>query len=115
MIPTSACEIYIATSPIDLRQSFDRLTSIVREQLGADPRSEALFVFHNRLRTHIKILARDTSGYWILYKRLDRGCFRIPLPVPPTANRVRIERRELVLLLDGIDRAKLREARRSVR
>lgn len=115
MIPVVVGEIYMASTPIDLRQSFDRLTAIVREQLGADPRGEALFVFHNRRRTHIKILARDASGYWILYKRLDRGTFRIPLPVPPTANRVRVERRELILLLEGIDKTKLREARQSMR
>jgi transposase len=108
-------EVHIATAPIDLRQSFDRLCAIVREQLGMEPRAEAVFVFHNRNRTHLKILARDETGWWILYKRLDRGAFRIPLPIPADAKRVRIDRRELLLLLEGIDRVKLREARTSVR
>lgn len=113
MIPTTS-EIYMAATPIDLRQSFDRLTAIVREQLGGDPRGPAIFVFHNRLRTHIKILARDATGYWIHYKRLDRGTFRIPMAIPPGASRVRIERRELLLILEGIDGAMLRDARRSI-
>lgn len=108
-------EVYIATAPIDLRQSFDRLCAIVREQFGMEPRAEAVFVFHNRHRTHLKILARDETGWWILYKRLDRGTFRIPLPVPHDATRVRIERRELLLILEGIDRVKLRAARASIR
>jgi transposase len=108
-------EVYIATAPIDLRQSFDRLCGIVHEQFGMEPRADAFFVFHNRHRTHVKILARDESGWWILYKRLDRGAFRIPLAVPPDAKRVRIERRELLLLLEGIDRIKLRAARASIR
>lgn len=108
-------EVYIATAPIDLRQSFDRLCAIVREQFGIEPRTDAIFVFHNRHRTHVKILARDETGWWILYKRLDRGTFRIPLPVPPHAKQVRIDRRELLLLLEGIDRVKLRAARASLR
>lgn len=75
--------IYIATTPVDLHWSFDRLAGVVREQLGGDPRSESLFVFHNRRRTHAKLLWHDGSGYCVLYKRLDRGTLRIPLPVPP--------------------------------
>jgi len=49
-------DVFVATTPIDLRLSFDRLAGVVREQLGADPRGEALFVFHNRRMTHVKIL-----------------------------------------------------------
>jgi transposase len=108
-------EVYIATAPIDLRQSFDRPGAIVREQFGMEPHADTMFVFHNRHRTHVKILARDESGWWILYKRLDRGAFRIPLAVPPDATRVRVERRELLLLLEGIDRVKLRAARVAIR
>jgi len=107
-------DIYVASNPIDMRLSFDRLTAIVREQLGGDPRGDAVFVFHNRSRTHVKILARDASGYWIHYKRLDRGNFRIPMAIPPGATRVRVERREMALLLEGINRDLLRAARRSV-
>ena len=77
--------VYVATEPVNLHFSFDRLAGIVREQLGGDPRSEALFVFHNRRRTHAKILWHDGRGYWLLYKRLDRGTYRIPLAIPPGA------------------------------
>jgi transposase len=114
MIATTG-EIFVATSPIDLRLSFDRLAAIVRDALGGDSTGDAIFVFHNRHRTHVKILARDATGSWIHYKRLDRGAFRIPTAIPPGATRVRVERRELALLLEGIDHAKLRAARRAVR
>lgn len=107
--------IYVATAPIDLHFSFDRLAGIVREKLGGDPRGEALFVFHNRARTHLKLLWHDGSGYCVVYKRLDRGTYRIPLAIPASAAHVTLGARELALLLEGIDEAALRAARRAVR
>jgi transposase len=106
-------QIFVATAPVDLHLSFDRLAGIVREQLGAEPRSETLVVFHNRRRTHVKLLWHDGRGYCLLYRRLDRGTYRIPLAIPPGAARVTVSARELTLLLDGIDDAKLRAARRT--
>lgn len=108
-------EIFVATAPVDLHLSFDRLAAIVREQLGADPRADTLVVFHNRRRTHLKLIWFDGSGYVLLYKRLDRGTYRIPLAIPPGADRVTVSERELHLLLAGIDHAKLRAARQCVR
>jgi transposase len=99
-----------------LHLSFDRLAGIVRAHLGGDPRSEAAFVFHNRRGTHLKILWFDGGGYGgycILYKRLDRGVYRIPLAIPAGATHVSVSRRELHLLFGGIDRRALRAARRS--
>jgi len=77
-----AASVYFAMDAVNLHLSLDRLAGIVREHLGGDPRGDALFVFHNRRRTHIKILWHDGRGYWILYKRLDRGTLRIPLAIP---------------------------------
>ena len=106
--------IFVATAPIDLRLSFDRLAGFVREQLGGDPRGNALFAFHNRSRTHLKLLWHDGRGYCILYKRLDRGTYRIPLAIPPGARQVAVSARELSQLLEGIDLQLLRSARRAV-
>lgn len=105
--------VYVATEPVNLQYSFDRLAGIVRDQLGGDPRGEALFVFHNRRRTHVKILWHDGGGYWLLYKRLDRGTYRIPLSIPPDAKSVKVTRRELNIVLRGVDRRLLQKARRN--
>ena len=102
--------IFVATEPIDLRLSFDRLAGIVRE-LGDEPRGSAVYVFHNRRRTHVKLLWHDRSGYCILYRRLDRGVYRIPLAIPANVRRVVVTRRELMLLFEGIDKLVLRAAR----
>lgn len=104
--------VFVTTAPIDLRLSFDRLAGLVRDQLGADPRAEAVFIFHNRRRTHLKILWHDGTGYCLLYRRLDKGTYRIPMAIPAGAHHVRVSARELSVLLEGIDEAAIRAARR---
>jgi len=58
----AAREVYVASVPIDLRLSFDRLAAIVREQLGDEPRGDALFIFHNRQRTHVRCASGSTHS-----------------------------------------------------
>lgn len=103
--------ILVATTPTNLHLSFDRLAAIVRNELGAEPKMDTVVVFHNRRRTHVKLLWHDQAGYVLLYKRLDRGAFRIPLAVPTGARSVVVARDELMVLLDGLDEARLRRAR----
>lgn len=105
--------IYVALEPVNMQLSFDRLAGLVRERLEQEPQMGAtVVVFHNRRRTHIKLLWHDRSGYCLLYKRLDRGTFRIPLPPKPGVTSVQVSRREVMLMLEGIDRELLRRARR---
>lgn len=107
-------QIFVATQPIDLRLSFDRLAGIIRTQLATEPSHHHAFVFHNKRRTHLKVLWRRNTGYALLYLRLDRGTYRIPLTIPADATHVRVSSRELALLLEGIDHSLLREARRTL-
>ncbi len=72
MIP-SGVDIDLALEPVDMRSSFDRLYCLVKERVGYDSRSRALFVFFGRRKDAIKVLFFDGSGMCILYKRLDRG------------------------------------------
>lgn len=110
----SSMSIYVAASPVDMRLSFDRLAGIVRERLEANPRGEALVVFYNRRRTLMKLLWHDGGGYCVLYKRLDRGVYRIPLTIPPEAQRISVSYRELMLLFEGVDYKKIAAARRRI-
>lgn len=103
-------QLFVATEPVNLHLSFDRLAGIVRSELGGDPRSDTLVVFHNRRRTHVKLLWHDGKGYAIFYRRLDRGRYRIPLAIPAGARAVTVSARELAILLDGIDAGAVRRA-----
>jgi len=79
--------ILVALAPVDLHFSFDRLVGIVRHELGADPKADTVVVFHNRRRTHVKLLWHDGSGYVVLYKRLDCATFRVDEVAEPLRHR----------------------------
>ena len=97
-----AVRVFVASEPIDLHLSFDRLAGIVRNQLDADPLSGHLFVFFNKTRTRTKILVFDRSGFAVYYKRLERGTFELP-EVAPGARRAEVDAGVLAMILEGVD------------
>ena len=95
-----AVKIYLATEPTDMRKGFDGLCGLVRSVLQEDPFSGHLFVFHNRCSDRVKILVWDHGGFWVHYKRLEKGRFHFP---DASASVARVEATELAVLLGGID------------
>jgi transposase len=75
---SGATRVLVATVPVDLRGSFNRLYGLVTEQLKADPLSGHLFVFTNQRRNRLKVLYWDGSGLWVCAKRLEQGRFTWP-------------------------------------
>jgi transposase len=94
--------IWVAVGHVDLHWSFDRLIGIVRSQLGRDPKA-GLFVFLNRRANKAKVLFYDSSGWCVLYKRLDRGVFPRPETLEAESAYVVVSLRELELMLVGRD------------
>jgi len=92
--------VYLACGPTDLRQSIDSLAALVQENFGLDPFSPCLFVFCNRERNKLKILYWEHNGFWLFYRRLERGTFRWPSGSEGT---VTVTSRELRWLLDGLE------------
>lgn len=92
--------VYVAPGPTDLRKSVDGLALIVQECFELDPFSNSLFVFCNRDRTRLKILHWEYNGFWLYYRRLERGKFNWP----QTASEVlRVDLNELKWLLEGFE------------
>jgi len=58
-----------------MRKSYDGLTGLVRSALSDDPRDGSWFVFFNKRRDRVRILARQPDGCFIWYKRLEAGTF----------------------------------------
>ena len=105
-IPQSV-RILIGTTPIDMRKSIDGLMAIVQEELRENAYSGHLFVFVSRRCDRVKILAWDKGGFVLLYKRLEKGQFKLPHMTPETMA-VEIDATQLAMLLDGIDFGRVR-------
>lgn len=104
-----AVRIYVATGATDLRRSIDGLAALVRERFALDPLSGHLFLFRNRRGDRLKILAWDQGGFWVLYKRLERGTFA--WPAEDAGMPVTLRSSDLLLLLSGVDLAHTRRRR----
>ncbi len=95
--------IFAATTPVDLRRSFDGLAAAAKDVLGKDPRSGALFLFVNKAGNRLKAIWWDRTGYCLLYKRLERGVFRFPSAVRPGDPSITIDAAEFSKILEGLD------------
>jgi transposase len=100
VIRTGNIQVFLATTPVDMRKSFDGLAEHVRVFLGHDPLCGSMFVFRNKNAQRAKILWWDKDGLAIYYKRLERGTFQFPAA---DAKSVAISSAELMRLLAGME------------
>lgn len=100
--------VYLAPGATDLRCSMDGLAALVSRRLRQDPISGHLFGFRNRSGNRLKLLLWDRSGYWVLYKRLEKGTFAWPTGGEDV---VEVRAVDLLLLLSGVDPSRVRRRR----
>jgi transposase len=78
--------VFVATAPVDLRGSFNRLFALTQTVLQQDPLSGHWFVFTNRRHNRVKILYWDGSGLWVCANKHAPQCslwlIKTPLPLP---------------------------------
>ncbi len=101
----SALRVLVWNEAIDLRKGFDGLSGLVR-RAGEDVYSGHLYVFISRRADRLKVLSWQRGGFVMLYKRLERGRFRLPDHAPALLS---LDGAQLAMLLDGVD---LRNVRR---
>jgi transposase len=104
VILSSAVRAYVYSEAVDMRKSIDALAQLVASCMGMDPLSGQVFVFIGRRRDKVKLLVWDRHGFWVLYKRLERGRFADPARLAAGA----LAMSELVAWLEGIDLARVR-------
>jgi transposase len=70
--------IWLYPMPVDFRRQLDGLVILVADSLSKDPCSGELFIFRNKGADKVRLLWYDRNGFWLCYKRLEKGKFIFP-------------------------------------
>jgi transposase len=92
-------QVYLACGHTDMRKSINGLAAIVEGSFELDLFGTAIFVFCNRSRDRLKIIEWDGDGFWLYFKRLEKGRFR--WPGSEESNTMTLTDKELYLLLES--------------
>lgn len=106
--PTGAVRVMVATRPVDFRKGAEGLAALVRESMGADPFSGAVYVFRARRADRIKLVYFDGTGVCLFSKSLEDGKFQWPAIADGV---VRLTAAQLQALLEGLDWRRVHEWR----
>jgi len=106
--PTGTVRVMVAARPVDFRKGAEGLAALVREALGDDPFSGAVYVFRARRADRVKLLYWDGSGVCLFAKRLEDGKFRWPKIEDGI---IRLTAAQLSALVEGLDWRRVHEAR----
>ena len=99
MLNFTGRRVYLACGATDMRKSINGLSGIVQDSFKLDLFDGALFVFCNRSRDRLKILDWDGDGFWLYFKRLEKGHFK--WPAQGDAATITLTGDELAILLGG--------------
>lgn len=99
MFDIVAEQVWLACGATDMRKSIDGLAVIAQYTIKKDPLANHLFVFCNKPKNKVKILYWDNNGFWLFYKRLEKGTFQWP---KNNSESLCISRRQLSWLLAGL-------------
>ena len=97
---SSGTRVFVATAPVDLRASYNKLFALTESVLKENPLSGHWFVFTNQDRNRVKVLFWDGSGLWVCAKRLEQGRFSWPRSQEACAQ---LRSEELLALLSGLE------------
>lgn len=88
--------LWVCAEAVDFRLGIDGLALRVQGALGPAKALTCAHVFFNRGRDKVKILRYDRNGWWLLYKRLERGRFS-------SVAGGELSESDLRLVLEGVD------------
>ena len=79
--------------------TIDGLSALVEYSFNLDLFDDAAFAFCNRARDRVKVLEWDGNGFWLHFKRLEKG--RFPWPRHDGYDTMELRVGELEQLLEG--------------
>jgi len=92
--------IWVATKFVDFRKAVDGLCQIIVEDLESRP-TDGIYVFYNRNRNRLKLIAWHRNGFVLLYKRFETG--RFVFKISTDLKSIKIDEKQLSWLLAGLD------------
>lgn len=70
-------KLFMISGDTDLRKGINGYADIIQNKLNLKPMdSNSLFIFCNKHHNKIKCLYWDGYGFWLLYKRNEKGTFK---------------------------------------
>lgn len=107
----SEYRVLLACGACDMRKNVNGLCDIVMSQFSIDPREKIMFAFCNRARNRIKILVWSDNGFWVHFKRLEKGGISWPEKIGDEMTMdFTIKELETILESPGIKQKMKREA-----
>lgn len=92
--------VYMAMNVTDLRKGIDGYAQIIQNTYHLNPMDRSLYLFCNKDHNKLKCLYWDGTGFWLFYKRLEKGHFKWK---KNEADGVyQISEKQLAWLLDGL-------------
>ncbi len=91
--------IYVVCGSTDLRMGIDGYARIVQDHYERNPMDSRMYCFCNRQHNKLKILYWDLNGFWLMYKRLEKGTFKWPKEDDKC---MKVEYKQMEWLLQGL-------------
>lgn len=89
--------LFLYQEPVNIRKSFEGLSTLIEQAFPGELLSGAGFIFLNRQKNHMKVLIWDRDGFVIWFKRLEKGSF-----LWQWGSQSCLDRRAFLMLLEGI-------------
>lgn len=71
-------KVYLACGKNDMRKNINGLCEIVQHSFLLDTTQRIIFGFCNRQRNRVKLLVWEDNGFWVNFKRLEKGSITWP-------------------------------------
>jgi len=98
-IQLKALKIWIANEPVDFRKAINGLSELVGSHFNHRLENN-IYIFHNRAKNKLKLLAYHRNGAILIYKRLDKKKFTLK---KSSERLYEIDEKQLSWLLAGLD------------
>jgi len=100
---------FLYRAATDMRKSFDGLSGLVHQQMKQRVVGGDVFIFLNKRRNQVKLLAWEKDGLAVFHKRLEKGTFELPAAEEAV---VHLSSLQLRLILDGVQLKSIRHRNR---